>query len=64
MTPAWGQLVVGPAEIFPPVGLLHLWDGESEGHVSVIGEHGLLFELRLPALIIGAPSHSVLTRIS
>ena len=64
VTPPWSQLVVCPAEVFPPVRLLHLWDGEGEGHVSVIREHGLLFELRLPALIIGAPSHSVLTRMS
>ena len=45
VTPPWGQLVVCPAEIFPPVGLLHLWDGESEGHVSVITEPGPLTQL-------------------
>ena len=61
MAPTRSQLVVGSTEIFSSVRLLHLWDGESEGHITVIREHGLLFEFRLPALMTGAPSNSVLT---
>ena len=61
VAPAWCQLVVSSAEVFSSVRLLHLRDGQSEGHVTVIREHGLLFEVGLPGLITGAPGHSVLT---
>ena len=61
VAPACCQLVVRSTEIFSSVRLLHSRDGQSEGHVAVIREHGLLLELGLPGLVTGAPGDSVLT---
>ena len=58
------QVVVGPTDELSPVLLLDPPDGQGEGHVTVIRDHGLLKEFGLSALITGTPSNSVLTVIT